>query len=149
MEGRVEDELQRQLRDLLCLAVVGDHLRWVLIGDGRAELAGWLTGASAAWRDWAEQAAQELAASGIAPDGRIRSLAKDIPLNWVPDGWLTADAGRRLVADRLDTVSEWARYRRSQASGAHAELLGVICSGYEEQLQDLRELAGSSASANA
>jgi hypothetical protein len=34
------EELQCQLRDLLCLAVVGDHIRWVLAGDETTELAG-------------------------------------------------------------------------------------------------------------
>jgi starvation-inducible DNA-binding protein len=134
-----EDELQGQLRDLLCLAIVGDHVRWVLTGAGGAELAEWLTAASDAWRTWADEVAKQLVASGIAPDGRIRSLAKDIPVNWVPPGWLEAAAARALLADRLATVSEWARYRRSQSDGARAESLDVICSGFGEQLRALAE----------
>lgn len=63
---RGEDELQRQLRDLLCLAVVGDHLRCVVTGDGAAEL----------------------------------------------DDWVTAEEARRLVGDRLITITERTRYRR-------------------------------------
>ena len=35
-------ELQQELRDLLCLAAAGDHIRWVLAGEGTAELARWL-----------------------------------------------------------------------------------------------------------
>jgi len=100
-----EDELQQQLCDLLCLAIVGDHVRWVLTGDRSAELADWLSGASDVWRSWADEVAQ-LASSGVVPDGRIRSLAKDIRVNWVPAGWLDADAARTLVADRLGSVSE-------------------------------------------
>jgi hypothetical protein len=134
-----EDELQRQFRDLLCLAVVGDHLRWVLTDDGNGDLADWLTRASGTWRDWADQVGSRLRASGFAPDGRVRSLAEDIPLNWVPDGWLTADAARRLLVERLLTVAEWARYRRSQTSGEHADVLDVICTGFAAQLQALRE----------
>jgi starvation-inducible DNA-binding protein len=133
--GFDEDELQRQLRDLLCLAVVGDHLRWVLIGDDAGELAHWLADAIAEWRAWADQVAKHLVASGVAPDGRVRSLAKDIPLNWVPDGWLTADQGRRLLADRLGPVTEWARARSSQAEdAADAKLLEVVSSGLDAQL---------------
>jgi hypothetical protein len=138
--GSANDELQNQLRDLLCLAVVGDHVRFVLTDDPDAELAGWLMVASRAWRDWADQVAKHLVASGVAPDGRIRSLAKDLPLNWVPDGWLAAEAGRRLVAERLRTVSGWTSYRRSQSSGAQAEVLDVICTGFEAQLQALRDM---------
>ena len=42
-QAQVIDELQRQLRDLLCLAVVGDYVRRVLTGDETAELAEWLS----------------------------------------------------------------------------------------------------------
>src|SRR5438094_10203795 len=84
-----EIALQRQLRDLICLAVVGDHVRWVLTDDD--ELRDWLAEAAGQWRGWAEQVAAQLVASEVAPDGRVRSLVKDIPLNWVPAGWLCGD----------------------------------------------------------
>ena len=142
MDNQAEDDLQRQLRDLLDLAVVGDHVRWTLTDDPGDELAEWLAAASNAWRAWAEQVAARLAASGIPPDGRVRSLAKDIPLYWVPDGWIEGGAARRLVAERLSTVSEWTRYRRSQSVGARAELLDMIGSGLEAQLLALRAPAG-------
>jgi hypothetical protein len=125
---------------LLCIAVVGDHVRWVLTGDGGREFADWLAEAGVSWRAWAEQVAKQLVASGVAPDGRVRSLSKDISLNWVPEGWLDADAGRRLVAQRLGTVTDWAHHRRSRGSGANAELLEVICSGFETQRQALRDM---------
>ena len=135
-----EDDLQRELRDLLCLAVVGDHLRWVLRGDDAPELIDWLDGAIAEWRAWADQVAKQLAALGTAPDARVRSLARDIPVNWVPDGWLEADEGRRLVSDRLAGVARWADYRRSQATGPRAEILDLIYSRLQTQLAGRREI---------
>jgi hypothetical protein len=142
MDVRItEDEHQRQLRDLLCLAVVGDHVRWVLTGDRSAQLADWLAEAGANWRAWADRVAKELAGSGVAPDARVRSLAQDIPLNWVPDGWLETEAARSLVADRLGTLAEWAHYRRLQSTGARRETLDVICSGFDAQLLALRDMA--------
>ena len=69
------DDLQAELRDLLCLAVVGDHVRWVTNDE---ELAAWLADASAQWRGWADQVADKLVAAGIAPDGRVRSLRPGI-----------------------------------------------------------------------
>lgn len=139
--GAGEDDLQQELRDLLCLAVVGDHVRWVLRGDDAIELADWLGGATAEWRAWADQVAKQLVASGTAPDGRVRSLAKDISLDWVPDGWLEADEGRRLVSERLNAVAGRACYRRSQAAGSGAEILDVICSGLQTQLQARRDIS--------
>jgi hypothetical protein len=128
-----ENELQRQLRDLICLAVVGDHVRWVLTDDD--ELRDWLAEAVGQWRRWADRVATQLVASEVAPDGRVRSLAKDIPLNWVPEGWLSGDDARRLIAERLALVAESSRYRHSQAKGADAELLDLVAAGLEVQLR--------------
>ena len=135
-QGATASELQRELRDLLCLAVVGDHVRWVTTGDEASELSDWLAEAVVQWRAWADQVAQHLVTLGVAPDGRVRSLAADIPLNWVPEGWLPADEARRLVADRLRTVAGWARHRRSQASDrAVAQSLDAVCEGLEAQVR--------------
>lgn len=126
------DELQGQLRDLLCLAVVGDHVRWVVTGDEAAELADWLTDAAARWRALADQVAKRLVTLDVAPDGRVRALAQDIPLNWVPDGWLRADEARRLVIDRLHAAAGTAGYRRSQAADAvTVRLFDAVCDGLE------------------
>jgi hypothetical protein len=133
-----ENELQRQLRDLICLAVVGDHVRWVLRND--AELGNWLAEAIGKWRLWADRVATQLAAAGIAPDGRVRSLVKDLPLNWVPDGWLSGDDARGLIAERLALVAEWARYRHSEAKDADRELLDLVAAGLEAQRDDIRRL---------
>ena len=100
----------------------------------------WLGGAVVEWRAWADQVAKQLAASGVAPDARVRSLAKDVAVHWVPSGWLEADKARQLVLDRLTSVADWAGYRRAQATGAAADLLDVVCSGLEAQLQERREI---------
>jgi starvation-inducible DNA-binding protein len=122
-------ELQRELRDLLCLAVVGDHIRWVLTEDD-GELADWLAEAVPEWRALADQVAKRLVALGVAPDGRVRSLAEDIPLNWVPEGWLSREEAERLLAERLHVVASWARVRRSQATDPDtAQLLDTVSTG--------------------
>ena len=123
------EALQDELRDLLSMAVAGDHVRWVVVGDGTAELADWLAEAVPQWRAAADRVAKHMVTRGIAPDGRLRSLATDIPVHWVPDGWLNADEGRRLVADRLASLAEWAHYRRSRATDPETEqLLDAVAS---------------------
>jgi starvation-inducible DNA-binding protein len=140
-QGVAAHELQQELRDLLCLAVVGDHVRWVITGDEGAELSDWLADAVVQWRAWADQVAKHLVTLGVAPDGRVRSLAEDIPVNWVPDGWLPADEARRLVADRLRTLAGWARHRRSQAADpAVTQLLDAVCEGLEAQVRAREDL---------
>lgn len=111
-----DDDLQGELRDLLCLAVVADHVRWVLIAGESTELAVWLVEAAAQWRAWADEVARQLVTLGVAPDGRLRSLTKDLPQNWVPDGWLSPEEARALIADRLTSLASWARARLSQAT---------------------------------
>ena len=134
--GLGNEELQEELRDLLGLAVVGDHVRWVLVGDEAGELADWLADAVPQWRTLADQVARHLVTLGVAPDGRVRALAKDIPLHWVPDGWLQADEARRLVAYRLRAVGGWACYRGSQATDPHTvQLLDAVCSSLEAQVR--------------
>ena len=126
-------ELQGELRELLSLAVVGDHIRWVLVDDD-GELAEWLADAVPEWRALADRVAERLVELDVPPDGRVRSLAEDIPLNWVPDGWLSRDQAERLLADRLHVVSSWARVRRSQATdGETAQLLEAVAAGLESR----------------
>ena len=135
----VGDELQEELRDLLSLAVVGDHVRWVLSGDEVDEFAHWLVEAVGQWRAWADQVARGLASLGVAPDGRVRALATDVPMNWVPDGWLQLDEAQRLLGNRVMKMAEWARYRESQATHPGIlELLHVVSSGLEAQMATLQ-----------
>lgn len=137
-----EGALQEQLRDLACLAVVGDHVRWVLRGPGAVELAGWVAAAVSAWRSDADAVARAMAQGGVAPDGRIRSLARDIPWNWVPDGWLDSEQGRTLLRDRLRRMATWTRARQEQA-GPEEPLLGGILTRLEAQLEELDQSAGA------
>jgi starvation-inducible DNA-binding protein len=138
VQGLATEELQEELRDLLDLAVVGDHVRWVVVGDEVGGLADWLAEAVPQWRALADRVSRHLVTLGVAPDGRVRSLAKDIPLHWVPEGWLSAHEARRLIACRLRTVAEWARYRRSQATDPDTvRLLDAVCSSLEAQVESL------------
>jgi starvation-inducible DNA-binding protein len=127
--------LQDELRDLLALAVAGDHVRWVLVDDGAAELADWLAEAVPRWRAMADRVAKHLVTLGVAPDGRLRSLATDLPVHWVPDGWMHADEARRLVDDRRASLAAWARHRRSQATDPEiTELLDAVSSSLGHSL---------------
>ena len=135
----IVDELQGELRDLLCLAVVGDHVGWVLSGDDVAEFAQWLADAARKWRAWADEVAKQLVRLGVAPDGRVRSLAKDVPMNWVPDGWLQLEEAQRLVGNRLNRIAEWARARQSQVADPETrQLFNTVCSGLDAQIASVR-----------
>lgn len=138
MTGRADwalgDELQEELRDLLSLAVVGDHVRWVLKGDELGEFDHWLVDASGQWREWADQVAKRLITLGVAPDGRVRSLVKDVPVNWVPDGWLQLNVAQQLIGDRLNQLAAWALDRRVHTTDPETlHLLSMLSAGLEAQ----------------
>ena len=135
------EPLQGQLRDLLCLAVVGDHVRWVLRGDATAALDAWLAAATMQWRASADAVARHMVDKGVAPDGRVRSLAQDISLNWVPDGWLSAAAVATLVLDRLRGLIVWAEARRSDSTaGEDQQLFDDVHANLQAQLEALLRL---------
>ena len=60
---------------------MGDHVGWVHRGEDTADVATWLAAATMEWRASADPVARRMVDKGIAPDGRVRSLAQDIPLN--------------------------------------------------------------------
>lgn len=100
------EDVQEELRNLLRLAVVGDHVRWVLKGEGSSELAAWLREAVSQWRAWAEVWAERMVQVDVAPDGRVKTLARDITRQWVPSGWLTVPDARDLLVVRLSELIE-------------------------------------------
>jgi starvation-inducible DNA-binding protein len=137
-EATIGRELQAELRDLLALTVVGDHVRWIATGDNGRVLAQWLSDAVTCWRTWADRIATHMVSLGIAPDGRARALAEDVPWNWVPGGWLEGREAHRLVRERLTKVANWAHSRRSLLGDPEAaQLLGVLCSDLDAQLHQL------------
>jgi hypothetical protein len=111
-----------------------------MVGDEAAELDAWLVDAIQQWRALADRVARHIVTLGVAPDGRVRSLAKDIPLNWVPDGWLRPDEARRLITSRLHTVAGWACYRHSLATDSDTvQVLEAVCSSLQAQMRDRGE----------
>ena len=50
----------------------------VMVGEEAFELAQWLADAAPAWRAMANQVAKHLVTLGVAPDGRVRSLAERV-----------------------------------------------------------------------
>ncbi len=127
--------LQEVLRDLLRLAVVGDHVRWVLSGEGSSDFAKWLSEAVSQWRDWAEKLAKYMTKLDIAPDGRVKTLARDATRQWVPVGWLTTAEARGLLLPRLDELIKWTEEQRSTAIGSDdTSPLAEVESGLRTQM---------------
>jgi hypothetical protein len=127
----LQDDLQGELRELLCLAALGDHVRWVLTEDD-GSLAGWLAEAIPEWRGLADQVAEHLWTLGVPPDGRVQALIKDPSVNWVRNGWLRRDEAEALLVGRVRRAASWARLRRLHATDPEViNLLDAICTALE------------------
>lgn len=133
--------LQEVFRDLLRLAVVGDHARRAIRGEGSSEVAEWLRVAVPQWRDWAEVLARHMTNVDIAPDGRVKTLARDITRQWIPAGWLTVRDATNLLATRLTELVMWTHALQSTTAGSEeACSLAEIESGSRAQLRALVQL---------
>ena len=138
--------LQEVFRDLLRLAVVGDHVRWVVVGEGSAELAEWLREVVPQWREWADEVATYMATLEIVPDGRVKTLARDITRQWVPAGWLTATDARGLLAPRVAELIKWTQEQPPRdATSVDPSPLAEVLTGLRAQLRVLRQLVYQSA----
>ena len=117
-------------------------VRWVLAGDESEALADWLAEGTASWRSWADQVAKHLVTLGVPPDGRVRSSAKDVPIQWVPTGGLAATTHVESSRTGLGPIAEWGRYRKSQATAPETvRLCDVVCAGLETQAHAWSEIA--------
>lgn len=111
-------ELQGEPTDPRALAVVSDH------DDGRM-LAQWLSASGAGWRTWADRIAGHVVSLGIAPNGRARALAEDVPWNWVPPpgAWMaTRRAGWSGIV--------WPKSRAGRAADDLSLVLQRLCGSW-------------------
>ncbi len=85
--------------------------------------------------------AQDMTRLDIAPDGRVKTLARDITRQWVPLGWLTTPEARSLLTPRVDELIKWTQEQRSPATADDdTSSLAEIESGLRAQLRALVQL---------
>ena len=140
LDKSVGDDLQEELRDLLCLAVVGDHVRWVLNGERRYGIrAVRLVDAG-------------LTMAGMGRPGRTAANNAGCPSRWSgaltgkgcsnelgPRRMAPTQRGQRLMGDRVNKLAGWALDRRSRTADPETlQLLSVPSSGLETQAAALQ-----------
>jgi starvation-inducible DNA-binding protein len=101
--------LQQLLVGTLDLGLLMKQVHWNLRGPGFRsahlqldEIAGDLV-------QYADTLAERAVALGVAPDGRVRTIADSTPLEPLPAGPVPAEGAMAALADRVDTLVSVAR----------------------------------------
>jgi starvation-inducible DNA-binding protein len=106
--AKVAESLQATLVELIDLSLQAKQAHWNLLDPSFKPIRLFLDELTDEYRDWYDEVAERLAASGVAADGRIATVSAGTPLEPLPAGQLRDqdvlvffDARVALVADRV------------------------------------------------
>ena len=140
--AKVAESLQATLVELIDLSLQAKQAHWNLLDPRFKPIRLLLDELTDEYRDWYDEVAERLAASGVAADGRIATVSAGTPLEPLPAGQLRDqdvlvffDARVALVADRVRA--------RLDPVGAHdlvsQALLLSIVRGLDDQRRMLHD----------
>ncbi|MGH8935017.1 MAG: Dps family protein [Acidimicrobiia bacterium] len=134
-------ELQSTLVELLDLTLQGKQAHWNVTGPGFRPLHLQLDEMVDEYRAWTDQVAERMAAIGVAPDGRARTVAEDSPLSELSADALADRQVLELFSERLGAAAARIRPRLEHLGGVDLvsqDLLIEIAEGLEKQLWMVR-----------
>lgn len=132
--------LQETYVDLLYMAVQTEHVRWTLRSGGFPLLMILLDGLTTEWRRWSEDVARQLIVLGVAPDGRVETIAAHYH-NPVREGWRDPNNVQTRILEGLGTRATWCQGRSEELTAdavQSAALLTEIADGITAQTEALR-----------
>jgi starvation-inducible DNA-binding protein len=134
-------ELQGMLVDLVDLSLLGKQLHWNVTGPHFRSLHLHLDVLVDEWRELSDQVAERAVALGVAPDGRVATLASTTEIEAPEYGPLADHAVIAYLTDRLVEVVTRARTRCEHVAEYDAiteDLLIEVVDKLEEQLWMVR-----------
>jgi starvation-inducible DNA-binding protein len=112
----VAAHLQDTLVDLVDLSLVAKQAHWNVTGRQFTPVHEFLDEVTDSVRDFSDEVAERCITLGVAPDGRVQTVAADTQVEAYPDGVVAAGETVTLVADRLAAVIERIRHRRAEVA---------------------------------
>jgi starvation-inducible DNA-binding protein len=103
--AKVGAMLQQTLTDLYDLAIIGKHLHWNMAGPRFLSIHPHMDVVVKMCRKHYDTVAERSAGMGIAPDGRVQTIARDTPFPEMPLGFISTADAARLMADALMSAS--------------------------------------------
>jgi starvation-inducible DNA-binding protein len=132
--------LQETYVDLLYMTIQTEHVRWTLRSSGFSLLMILLEGLTSEWRRWSEDVAQQLIVLGVAPDGRVETIAAHYH-NPVREGWRDPNNVQQRILEELGMRATWCQGRSGELTADAAQsaaLLTEIADGITAQTEALR-----------
>ncbi len=109
-------DLQGMLVDLTDLALIGKQLHWNIEGPHFRSLHLQLDELIDVWREFGDRVAERAVALGVAPDGRVQTIAGTSELPPPPAGPLPTHAAIVYLTQQLVEVITRARKRMEQTA---------------------------------
>ena len=134
-------DLQSTLVELLDLTLQGKQAHWNVTGPGFRPLHLQLDEMVGEYRVWTDEVAERMAAIGVAPDGRARTVAEDSPLPELPADPLADRLVFELFAERIGATAASVRQRLEHMGEVDLVTQGLlieISEGLEKQLWMVR-----------
>lgn len=101
----VTTALQESLVELIDLALQAKQYHWNVVGPHFRAVHLQLDEITDAVRLWYDDVAERLTTLGVAPDGRVSTVAAGTPLPEAGDGWQRDEATVEAMAERMSTVA--------------------------------------------
>ncbi|QDT66966.1 DNA starvation/stationary phase protection protein Dps [Calycomorphotria hydatis] len=112
------DELQTVLVHLIDLSLTSKQAHWNLFGTKFLPIHEKIDEIVAFSRDYSDEVAERMDQLGVAPDGRVGTVAKNSTLPEYPESFETVDATVTAMADRLSILSKVLRTAQETVSDA-------------------------------
>lgn len=130
-------DLQATLVDLVDLSLQAKQLHWNVTGANFRPLHQMLDEFTGEYRDWADTMAERLAAIGVAPDGRVGTVARESSVEALPSGRITGQDIVHMLYERLSGAAHRVRERMDRLGEidlASQDVLIELVRGLEKQV---------------
>jgi starvation-inducible DNA-binding protein len=128
--------LQQTLVELIDLSLQGKQAHWNVVGPTFKPVHEFLDELVDEYRDWYDMVAERMTAIGVAPDGRVATLAATTPLSSLAAGPLPERIVLAAFDERVSSVATSIRTRADQIGEtdlATQDLLIEILRGLDKQ----------------
>ncbi|MBW1601577.1 DNA starvation/stationary phase protection protein [Streptomyces sp. JJ66] len=114
----VGEALQGALVDLVDLSLVAKQIHWTVVGPRFRTVHLQLDEVVDTARQYSDTVAERASALGLAPDGRVGTVAEDSGIDHVVDGWQQDTDAVATMTSALETVVRRMRERMAAAGKA-------------------------------
>ena len=122
----VTTALQESLVELIDLALQAKQYHWNVVGPHFRAVHLQLDEITDAVRLWYDDVAERLTTLGVAPDGRVSTVAAGTPLPEAGDGWQRDEATVEAMAERMSAIAARLLGRAAEIGDSDLATQGIL-----------------------